>query len=262
MQEKKPYKIKFNTKQEILGLKGSYKKWTLIANHYDRSLMRNALAFKVGQLVGYEYTPRCLPVDLVLNAEYRGNYYLCDQVEIGKDRINIDKMEKTDITEPNITGGYYCEIDGGGDFYGYTYLVTPKGIKWKINEPDEDDITEEQKNYIIGKMNQFESEAYSGIFNSMDYETYSKFFLVEEFCGDPDELWSSFYFTKRRNDDKFYFGPIWDFDLAFDNDMRLKPTNDKPDFAFYYGGAQAGTMLNFTITLIGEKSIINYIKET
>ena len=262
MQEKKPYKIKFNTKQEILGLKGSYKKWTLIANHYDRSLMRNALAFKVGQLVGYEYTPRCLPVDLVLNAEYRGNYYLCDQVEIGKDRINIDKMEKTDITEPNITGGYYCEIDGGGDFYGYKNLVTPKGIKWKINEPDEDDITEEQKNYIIGKMNQFESEAYSGIFNSMDYETYSKFFLVEEFCGDPDELWSSFYFTKRRNDDKFYFGPIWDFDLAFDNDMRLKPTNDKPDFAFYYGGAQAGTMLNFTITLIGEKSIINYIKET
>ena len=42
-------------------------------------------------------------------------------------------MEKTDITEPNITGGYYCEIDGGGDFYGYKYLVTPKGIKWKIN---------------------------------------------------------------------------------------------------------------------------------
>ena len=263
MQEKKPYKIKFNTKQEILGLKGSYKKWTLIANHYDRSLMRNALAFKVGQLVGYEYTPRCLPVDLVLNAEYRGNYYLCDQIEIGKDRINIDKMEKTDITEPNITGGYYCEIDGGGDFYGYTNLVTPKGIKWKINEPDEDDITEEQKNYIIGKMNQFESEAYNGIFNSMDYETYSKFFLVEEFCGDPDELWSSFYFTKRRNDDKFYFGPIWDFDLAFDNDMRLIPTNDKPDFVFNYaGGAQAGTMLNFTKILIGEKSIINYIRET
>ena len=140
-QEKKPYRIKFNSKQKILGLKGSYKKWTLIANHYDRSLMRNALAFKVGELVGFEYIPRCLPVDLILNGEYRGNYYLCDQVEIGKDRINIDKMDKTDITEPNITGGYYCEIDGGGDFYGYTNLVTPKGIKWKINEPDDNDIT-------------------------------------------------------------------------------------------------------------------------
>ena len=76
--------------------------------------------------------------------------------------------------------------------------MTPKGIKWKINEPDEDDITEEQKNYIIGKMNQFESETYSGIFNSMDYETYSKFFLVEEFCGDPDEIWSSFILQKEE----------------------------------------------------------------
>ena len=110
-------------------------------------------------------------------------------------------------------------------------------------------------------MNQFESEGYSGIFSSMDYETYSKFFLVEEFCGDPDELWSSFYFTKRRNDDKFYFGPLWDFDLAFDNDRRLYPTNDKPNFAFYYGSS-AGTMVNFTKILVGEKTIINYIKNT
>ena len=48
-------------------------------------------------------------------------------------------------------------------------------------------------------MNNFESEAYEGNFNSMDLETYSKFFIQEEFCGDPDELWSSFYFTKKRN---------------------------------------------------------------
>ena len=261
MQEKKPYRLKFDNEQKILGLEGSYKKWTLIANHYDKTLMRNALAFKISELIGFEYTPRCLPVDLILNGEYRGNYYICDQMEIGKNRINLDKMKKTDISEPNITGGYYMEIDGGGDFYGYPYLETPKGIKWKINSPDEDEIADEQKNYIIQKMNNFESEAYEGNFNSMDLETYSKFFLQEEFCGDPDELWSSFYFTKKRNDDKFYFGPVWDFDLAFDNDMRLIPTNDKPNFAFYYG-ASAGTMLDFTKALIGNKIVINYIKET
>ena len=261
MQEKKPYRLKFQNEQKILGLEGSYKKWTLIANHYDRTLMRNALAFRVSEIIGFEYTPRCLPVDLILNGEYRGNYYICDQVEIGKNRINLDKMEKTDISEPNISGGYYMEIDGGGDFYGYAYLETPKGIKWKINNPDDDEIATEQKNYIIQKMNNFESEAYEGNFNSMDLETYSKFFIQEEFCGDPDELWSSFYFTKKRNDDKFYFGPVWDFDLAFDNDMRLIPTNDKPNFAFYYG-ASAGTMIDFTKSLIGNKIIINYIKET
>ena len=61
--DKKPYRIKFKTQQKILGLKGTYKKWTLLANFYDKSLMRNALAFKISELMKFEYTPRCLPID-------------------------------------------------------------------------------------------------------------------------------------------------------------------------------------------------------
>ena len=258
---KKPYLVKFDKKQEVLGLKGKYKKWALIANFFDLSLIRNALAFKISELMGFEYTPRCLAVDLILNGGYKGNYYLCDDVEIGKERINIDELKKKDITEPNISGGYFFEIDGRGDDYGYDYLVTSKGIKWRIKEPDEEDITDEQKNYIIQKMNQFEAEAYNGNFTNMDLESFSKFFLIDEFCGDPDEVWSNYYITKRRNDDKFYFGPAWDNDLSFDVDTRLYPINDKKTFLFYYGGT-AGTMRNFTQMLIGNKIIINYIKDT
>ena len=208
--------------------------------------------------MGFEYTPRCLSVDLILNAVYRGNYYLCDHIEIGKDRINIDEMKKTDISYPNITGGYFLEIDMWG---GNENLETAKGIKWKIKEPDEKDITDEQKDYIIQKMNQFEAEAYSGNFTNMDLESFSKFFLVDEFCGDPDEVWSNYYITKRRNDDKFYFGPVWDNDLSFDNDKRLYPINNKTTFLFYYGES-AGTLRNFTEMLIKNKNIINYIKDT
>ena len=258
---KKPYLVKFDKKQEVLGLKGKYKKWTLIANFFDLSSIRNALAFKISQLMGFEYTPRCLAVDLILNGGYMGNYYLCDDVEIGKDRINIDELKKKEITEPNITGGYFFEIDGGGEDYGYENLVTPKGIKWRIKEPDEEDITDEQKNYIIQKMNQFEADAYNGNFTNMDLESFSKFFLMDEFCGDPDEVWSNYYITKRRNDDKFYFGPVWDYDLSFDVDKRFYPINDKKTFLFYYGES-AGTMRNFTEMLIGNKIIINYIKDT
>ena len=258
---KKPYLVKFDKKQEVLGLKGKYKKWTLIANFFDLSSIRNALAFKISQLMGFEYTPRCLAVDLILNGGYMGNYYLCDDVEIGKDRINIDELKKKEITEPNITGGYFFEIDGGGEDYGYENLVTPKGIKWRIKEPDEEDITDEQKNYIIQKMNQFEADVYNGNFTNMDLESFSKFFLMDEFCGDSDEVWSNYYITKRRNDDKFYFGPVWDYDLSFDVDKRFYPINDKKTFLFYYGES-AGTMRNFTEMLIGNKIIINYIKDT
>ena len=259
--DKKPYRIKFNEAQQVLGLSGKYKKWTLIANFYDKALMRNAIAFKISEIMQFEYTPRCKPVDVILNGDYRGNYYLCDQMEVGVDRINIDKMEKTDVTEPNLSGGYFLEVDGGGSFYGYSSFKTNKGIQWKVNYPDEDDITQEQENYISAKVNKFESEVYSGVFDSLDLDSYSKFFLVEEFCGDPDAVWSSCYFIKKRNDDKFYFGPVWDFDLGFDNDQRLTPTNDKPQFAFTYG-ASSGTMMDFTKTLVGHKTVIEHIQKT
>ena len=118
-----------------------------------------------------------------------------------------------------------------------------------------------KKNYIIQKMNQFEADAYNGNFTNMDLESFSKFFLMDEFCGDADEVWSNYYITKRRNDDKFYFGPVWDYDLSFDVDKRFYPINDKKTFLFYYGES-AGTMRNFTEMLIGNKIIINYIKDT
>ena len=132
---------------------------------------------------------------------------------------------------------------------------------WKVNEPDEDDITSEQVNYIQQRVNKFESEVYSGVFDSLDLDTYAKFFLVEEFCGDPDAVWSSCNFYKKRGDDKFYFGPVWDFDLGFDNDQRLTPTNNKPNWAFTYG-ASSGTMMDFTKTLVGHKTVIQHIQKT
>lgn len=259
--DKKPYRIKFETKQQILGLAGSYKKWTLIANFYDKSLIRNAVAFKVSEIMKFDFTARYIPVDVIMNGDYRGTYYLCDQMDVGEERINIEKMEKTDVSEPNLSGGYFLEVDGGGSFYHYTNYKTTKGISWKLNYPDDDDIAPQQLTYITEKFNKFESEVYSGNVDSLDLETYSKFFLVEEFCGDPDAVWSSCYFYKKRNDDKFYFGPVWDFDLGFDNDQRLTPTNDKPQFAFTYG-ASAGTMMDFTKTLIGHKTVIENIQKT
>ena len=215
------------------------------------------------------FTPRCHPIDVILNGNYQGNYYICDKLEVGKNRVNIAKLEATDISEPNITGGYLLQIDasagrgwgGYGNGGGGNTFKTNKGIVGNIEYPEEDEITTEQKDYIIEKLNQFEDEVYNGIFDSIDLESYSKYFLVEEFSGDPDNVFSSFYFTKERNDDKFHFGPVWDFDLGFDNDRRLIPTSDKPEFCLNYGDS-AGTTREFIKTLIGYKEVMGYIKKT
>ena len=79
---KKPYKIKFDKKQEILGLSGKYKKWVLLANYLDKSLIRTLLAFKISRIIGLEFTPRCEPVDRIMNGNFRGNYLICDQIEV------------------------------------------------------------------------------------------------------------------------------------------------------------------------------------
>ena len=195
---KKSYRIKFSTKQKIFNFKGKAKKWTLLANYFDRSLLRNNLAFKIGQLMGFKYTPRCLPVDVIVNGNFRGNYYICDKIEIGKNRINITKMEMTDINEPNITGGYLLQIDAlSGYDRSPNNFKTEKGITGTIIYPEEDEITSEQLTYIKYKLNKLEDEIYNGILDSVDLDSYSKYFLVEEFSGDPDHVWSSFYFTKE-----------------------------------------------------------------
>jgi hypothetical protein len=271
---KKSFRIKFDSKQKIFNFKGKEKRWTLIANHFDRSFLRNVLAFKISEIMQLKFTPRCSPVDVILNGNYQGNYYLCDKIEVGKNRVNITELEPTDVTEPNISGGYLLEIDASSGFnpwYGQqggnsgklpaNTFKTVKGIVGKIEFPEEDELVPEQKDYIVEKLNQFEDEVYNGILDSIDLESYSKYFLVEEFSGDPDNVFSSFYFTKERNDDKFYFGPVWDFDLGFDNDRRLIPTSEKPEFTLNYGDS-AGTTREFVKALIGNKNVIGYIKKT
>jgi hypothetical protein len=222
---------------------------------YDRSLLRNSLAFKIAELINFNFTPRCQPVDVVINGNYRGNYYICDKIEVGENRVNISKMEPSDLY-----GGYLLEIDGLATYYGENPFETTKGIIGNIEYPKKKDMTPEQQSYIFSKLNLLEEEAYNNISDSIDLISYSKFFLVEEFCGDPDHVWSSFYFTKDRNDDRFYFGPVWDFDLAFDNDFRLIPTNNKTDFCFNYC-ASAGTAGDFINALIRNKNVIGSIKQ-
>jgi hypothetical protein len=213
----------------------------------------------------FPFTPRCLPVDVILNGEFQGNYYICDKIEVGKNRININKMEETDTELPNVSGGYLLQIDSGGWGRGRGQpqkgtFKTQKGLTGKILYPEEDDIVPEQESYINSKLNQLEDEIYNGILDSVDVDSYSKYFIIEEFCGDPDHVWSSFYFTKDRDDDKFHFGPAWDFDLAFDNDKRLYPTSEKTEFCFNYCDS-AGTFRQLVKALIGNKDVAESIQK-
>lgn len=243
--EKKPYRLKFSEKRSPLGAPASAKKWTLLSNHGDKTLMRNILAFEVSRRLGMEYTPFCHPVDVVINGEYKGCYQLCDQIEVRTNRVDIEEMEETDNSGTNLTGGYLVEIDAyaeGEDVYFYS----TKGIPVTIKSPDDDKITAEQRKYIEDYFNLMESsvfasnytDAESGYRKYLDLDSFLRHFIIGEFTGNTDTYWSV-YMYKHRGEDKFYVGPVWDYDLAFENDYRTYPINSALDFIYYEKGSCA-----------------------
>ena len=230
---KKPYRLKFDSKQSPLGAPASAKKWTLISNYSDKSLMRNILAFEISRRVGQAYTPYCHPVDVVVNGEYRGCYQRGDQVEAASGRVPAKD-------------GYLIEVES----YAYdeeVMFTSWNGTPVTIKHPDEDDITKEQWSYIENFFNLMESAALSSDFKDpvngyrkyLDLDSFLRNFIIGEFSGNPDMLWSV-YMYKDAADGKLFVGPAWDHDIAFDNDYTVHPINTKPDF-LYLTGARAAS---------------------
>ena len=112
--EKKPFRLKFDKKRNMLGLNdgAKCKSWCLMADYYDYSLMRNSLSFRMCQqlLDGYSFASECTWVELYVNGDYRGVYLLCEQTQINPHRVDI--YEKQD-TETNLEIGYLMVGQGG-----------------------------------------------------------------------------------------------------------------------------------------------------
>ena len=248
---KRPYRIKFDSKQNVLGSPAKAKKWTLIPNYGDKTLVRNMLAFEISRRLEMPYTPFCTMVDVMLNGEYKGCYQLADQIEINKNRVNIVEMSKEDNSGEALTGGYLFEIDA----YAYdeaSYFISNYNNPVTIKSPDEEDITTEQYYYIWDHFNLMEQNKKQ----YLDMNSFLRHFLVGELSGNTDTYWST-YMYKDRGNDTIYTGPVWDFDLAFNNDRRTYPANNLSDYIYRTKGSTAGNMESFVDELIVYDSEVN-----
>ena len=241
---KKPWRIKFDTKQRVLDAPAKAKKWTLINNYGDKTLMRNLLAFELSRRLGMDYTPYGTAVDVLLNGEYKGCYQLCDQVTINKNRVNITEMTPEDNQGVALTGGYLIEVDAYAN-KEKSWFNSNKGNPVTIKSPDEDEITANQKQYIRNFFNKMENQWAT----YLDVNSFLRHFLVGELSGNTDTYWSVFMY-KDRDEDLMHVGPVWDFDLAFNNDQRIYPVNDHKDYIYRSGGSCAGKMMNFVDNIV------------
>ncbi|MDR0542374.1 MAG: CotH kinase family protein [Dysgonamonadaceae bacterium] len=230
---KKPYRIKLASKTKLLNLPAKQKNWVLLANHADKTLIRNAVSFKISEMLGFEYTPPTRFVDVYLNGQFLGNYHITDQIEVASKRVPVEEQDTTVTALPDLAGGYLVEIDGFADSEPVKFTTT-KAMKVTVKYPKSDEINNAQLNYIRNVIQNFEDALFSSGFadpntgyrSLADTASLINWYIASELTGDPDCFWST-YIYKKRTSDKLFFGPLWDKDIAFNNCNRIGEATQK-----------------------------------
>ena len=230
---KKPYRLKLNDNQSLLGFSSSGN-FILLANYDDKSLLRNDLSFKMSEMFGMFWTPNTTFVDVYLNGQYEGVYELAEKVEVSKAHLNIGSMDDTDTSGTNLTGGYLGEID---HYLGQTFHFTD-GTGLPIGLDDPDPPVDVQAVYFKTAFTEAENSMYAANFTDptlgwqgfWDKSSLVNWFLVEEIAANQDAAdFSSDYFYKPRGDTRFYRGPVWDMDVTFGNMNDPSTTSPNPN---------------------------------
>ena len=240
--DKKPYKMKLDKKTDLFGM-GANKHWVLLANRYDNSFVRNRLTYWLGRQMGMEYTPQCVPVEVVMNGKYYGSYLLSEQVRVGSSRVDIDDLEADDesmhaVDEPIITGGYLLSMSPYGDEDPANMFETNRGVSMFIESPSFEEYNNEvQRNYIrsyiqatedaiCGK--DFKDQSGKSYTEYLDLDAAAKYWWIQEFSANGDAYGSGSTFLYKKRNGKLFWGPLWDFDYVawgnLDYDVNIPDT--------------------------------------
>lgn len=255
---KKPWNIKLSSKESVLGMdKG--KKWCLLANSFDKSLMRNKIAYDLGLEIGVNYTSQNRFVEVYLNGKFQGNYLMTEPVEAKSGRVEIDAYgaDNNDILLELGTRN-----EEGVDHFTTSVLRTT----FDVNDPEKgDDLTDVQVDDKIARVKDFldnferalQGQKYDEILKYMDEDTFVNFYIVNELMKNVDFNFSSTRFYIQG--DKIYAGPCWDFDLSSGNCKSAMYTNYYVDGVSYKG--YYCQSMNWYRQLFKNQEFYNKVKE-
>ena len=112
--EEKPYRIRFEKKQNMLGLHNGlkYRNWVLLRTYWH--LCPDYMGFRLAETIfeGKYYSSDCMFVNLYLNGKDLGIYLLCEQNQAARDRMDVYEPEEGE-TRTEI--GYLLEMDNYPD---------------------------------------------------------------------------------------------------------------------------------------------------
>lgn len=234
---KKPFAVKLDKKASVLNMP-KHKRWVLLANWKDKSLMRNHVAFGVAQKFTEQFADG-IPwqvhgefVELVYNGVHVGNYYLCEQIKIDENRLNIkNEYDGESITSADVDNfGYLMECD---DYYDEnTKFVTRHYIPFQFK--DDGDAGDIIKNYVKTKVQGIEDNLYKGnystAYNDFDIYSFADYLLINELAMNSEIGHPRSLYVYMNGTGKLCAGPVWDFDWqAFPINSGIKKLDSSWD---------------------------------
>ncbi|MFK3584726.1 CotH kinase family protein [Bacteroides xylanisolvens] len=236
---KKPLAIKLASKTEVLGMK-KHKRWCLLANWIDRSLMRNGVAFDIADKVraafsgtdapGLPWQPHGKSVELVLNGVHVGNYFLCEQIKIDKNRLAIqdgfEDVVKDGGTATTANCGYLLEFDDNYDEYNKfrtSYCNLPCQSKDVITD---NTIWNYVKNWVQDIETKLHDGNYTGAYEKLDINSVADYWIVQELTMNNEYRHPKSVYMYKDGTGKLCAGPVWDFDYqTFPNIENINAIN-------------------------------------
>lgn len=210
--------------------------WIFHGPYSDKSLMRNVLAYHLGNKTG-KWSPRTMFFELYLNGQYNGIYVLVEKIKIDKNRLDLAKYQLRDTAGNNVTGGFILKIDRpeSTDVENEDYWFSPyrantrlqQRVPFIFHHPKGRDLNAQQKNYIRNHITSFEDAIFSNNYMDkelgyrpyIDLKSFVEYYIITELSRNLDGYRISTFIHKDRDSrgGKITMGPYWDYNICFGN---------------------------------------------
>ncbi|MDE6345506.1 MAG: CotH kinase family protein [Muribaculaceae bacterium] len=234
---KKPYKLKLEKKQNLLNINANgstSKHWAILAHADDEfGYMRNFVGFRLGEMIGLPWTPRQQPIEVVINGDYRGIYFLTESIRVGDGRLPITELGDNVSDPALISGGYLVELDNYIDDCTFALADASNSNQYPIEGTNNkysdlmvtadtpEQLSDLQLRFLkdqFTKMNDLvNSNDDSELWSYMDLDDAARYYVVEELISHYEAYHGSTYlFRDHGEGQKWRFSPLWDCGHAFD----------------------------------------------
>ena len=239
--DKRPYQFKLSSKAKVLGMDKA-KTWLLIANRQDTSMMRNKAVYDLANAMS-EWAPDGRWVDVWIDGSYQGCYLLCEKVQVGTNRVELEQEDGILAEADNI---YY-----NGEEYWFT--GNQSGTHFTLKDSAADDLDEQDSATLKAwsgfetALDEFEDVLYASdkdwniISSKIDVQSFADYYLISEWVENWDTFKSSTFCYRDGADDVLHMGPVWDYDSALNNkDESYGVSNPHADYAMNIQDQQRG----------------------